>query len=346
VRGIDWRQLYAENQAAIARAGIPIGEAVTPRMPVTLRQRSGATPAAARRGTRPGSGGSTVIHVPRGLDPSEPAAVVFMLHGCGQDPQAFAAATSMNDAADREGFVVVYPGQNRGRNAQGCWNWFEPQHQRRGTGEPAAIASVLRDLIDTDPRCTVDPARVFVAGFSAGAAMAVIMATCYPDLFAAVAIHSGLAYRAATNLVSAFEAMGRPGKSDAGAAHATMGEHARPIPSIVIHGSADRTVAPANAIEVLRQSMRVNHLAAPEICNHEIARPTTSRRFHAEGEHPYTQARWTAENGALMHEMIAVDGLGHAWSGGTPGGSHTDPRGPSATNAIWTFFSLNTAEVR
>jgi poly(hydroxyalkanoate) depolymerase family esterase len=341
---IDWRQLYAENQAAIARAGIPTGETIWPRTPVRLpRNRPGAIPGFERRSTRRTSGGSALVHVPRGLNRSVPTAVVCMLHGCTQDPAGFAAATSMNDAADREGFVVVYPGQDRGRNPQGCWNWFAPQHQQRGTGEPEAIATILRELIATDPRCSIDPARVFVAGFSAGAAMAVILATCYPDLFAALAVHSGLAYRSASDVVSAFGAMARPGRGDAKAAPATPGKRVRPIPSIVIHGSADRIVAPANAIEVLRQSMRANHLAAPDTCDHDIARPTTSRLHHIGGELPYTQARWNDATGALTHELIEVDGLGHAWSGGAPGGSHTDPRGPSATNAICTFFSLTTS---
>jgi poly(3-hydroxybutyrate) depolymerase len=176
--------------------------------------------------------------------------------------------------------------------------------------------------------------------------MAVILATCYPDLFAAVAVHSGLAYRSAIDVTSAFGVMGRSQAPDAQAAHAAMGKHAQPIPSIVIHGSADRIVAPANAIAVLRQSMRANHLAAPEICDHDIARPTTSRRYRTEGKHTYTQSRWTDAHGVLIHELIEVDRLGHAWSGGAAGGSYTDPRGPSATNAIWTFFSLTTSTGR
>jgi poly(hydroxyalkanoate) depolymerase family esterase len=341
--GIDWRHLYAENQAAIARAGIPTAETVQPRALRALpRKHSAAIPGLGAQPARGDRSGGVLVHVPHGLDRSAPAAVVCMLHGCTQDPAAFAAATAMNDAADRHGFVVLYPGQDRGRNPQGCWNWFQPQNQQRGAGEPEAIVTILRDLIDTESRCSIDPGRVFVAGFSAGAAMAVILATCYPDLFAAVAVHSGLAYRTASNLASAFEAMGRPGKGDAPDAHAAMGEHARPIPSIVLHGRADRTVAPANAIGVLRQSMRANHLAAPEICDHDAARPATSQRFRVEGEYPYTQSRWIDTRGALMHELIEVDGLGHAWSGGTPGGSHTDPKGPSATSAISKFFSLTT----
>lgn len=345
--GIDWRQLYAENQAAIAQAGIPTGNMIYPRPPISPSRHRSIRPAGlGGRSARRATGGSVLVHVPRGLDPTLPAPVVCMLHGCTQDPAGFAAATSMNDAADRHGFVVVYPGQDRGRNPQGCWNWFQPQHQQRGRGEPEAIAMLLRDLVAGDSRCSVDPGRIFVAGFSAGAAMAVILATCYPDLFAAVAVHSGLAYRSASDVMSAFEVMGRPQEADAQAAHAAMGKHAQPIPSIVIHGGADRTVAAANAIAVLSQSMSANHLAAPEICDLDIARPTTSRRYETKGRHTYTQSRWTGANGALMHELIEVDRLGHAWSGGAAGGSYTDPRGPSATNAIWTFFSLTTSTGR
>ena len=172
----------------------------------------------------------------------------------------------MNDVADRHGSVVVYPGQDPGRNPQGCWNWFLPEHQRRGGGEPEAITATVRGLIETDRRCSIDAARVFVAGLSAGGAMAAILASCYPDLFAAVAVHSGLAYGSARDLGSALDAMARGGGNAAAngsAAYAAMGEHSRPVPSIVIHGDADRTVAPANAIEVLRQSMIANHLASP-----------------------------------------------------------------------------------
>lgn len=267
-----------------------------------------------------------------------------MLHGCTQDPGTFAAATAMNDVADRNGFVVVYPGQDRSRNSQGCWNWFLPGHQQRGTGEPAAIVDILRDVIETDPRCTIDPARVFVAGLSSGAAMALILASCYPDLIAAVAVHSGLAYRSAHDVGSAFQIMaGGNGNGDPSghAIHIAMGTYARPLRSLVIHGSADHTVNPVNASRVLRQAMHANHLAAPDICHNDIAHPTTSQRDQIASGRPYTRSQWTDASGALMHELIEIDGLGHAWSGGTAGGSYTDPQGPSATAAIWTFFSLS-----
>jgi len=287
--------------------------------------------------------------VPDGLDPSTPVPLVCMLHGCTQDPATFAAATLMNDAADRHGFVVVYPGQDRGGNPQGCWNWFLPEHQRRDVGEPAAIAGLIRGLIETNPQCTIDTGRVFAAGLSSGGAMATILAVCYPDLVAAVAVHSGLPYSSAASMSSAFDVMAsgaKDGDVDGHAARAAMGDHARPVPSIVIHGKADRTVAPANAIGVLRQSMAANHLAAPEICNHDVARPTSAWRGRVDRGHPYARSRWTDGGGALMHELLEVDGLGHAWSGGAAGCSYTDPRGPSATEAIWEFFALTSAQRR
>ena len=248
----------------------------------------------------------------------------------------------MNDAADRHGFIAVYPQHERDENPQGCWNWFEPQHQARGAGQPASIAGIIRELIGTTSPWTVDARRVFVAGLSAGGAMAAILAVTYPDLFAAVAVHSGLAYASATSLSEAFSAMARGSGNAAArgrAAHAAMGDLARPVPSIVVHGSADHTVAPVNATQVLEQSMAANRLAAPETCDFEITRPSASSRRQVDGGYPYTQHRWTDRGDALMHELVEVEGLGHAWSGGLPGGSFTDPRGPDATDAICRFFA-------
>ena len=248
----------------------------------------------------------------------------------------------MNDAADRHGFVVVYPQQEQGDNPQRCWNWFLPQHQARGAGEPAAIAAIVRELAGTASPGAIDRRRVFVAGLSAGGAMAAILGATYPDLFAAVAVHSGLAYRSAGDVSAAFAAMAHGSKDPVGqgrAAYAAMGDHARAVPCIVVHGSADTRVAPVNAVRVLQQSMAANHLAAPETCDLDIERPTITSRGQVDGGHSYTRSQWTDRRGVLMQELLEVDGLGHAWSGGAPGGSYTDPHGPDATEAIWRFFS-------
>jgi poly(hydroxyalkanoate) depolymerase family esterase len=266
--------------------------------------------------------------------------LVCMLHGCTQDAASFAAATRMNGTADRHGFIVAYPQQDRGDNQQGCWNWFLPEHQRRHGGEPAWIAALVEELVGTTAAWTVDRRRVFVAGLSSGGAMAAILAATHPDFFAAVAVHSGLAYGSATDLRAAFAAMAR-------GAEGRVGDRpARPTPSIVIHGTADHTVAPANAEHVLRQAMTVNRLAAPESCDFDIRRPTARSRGRIEGGHTYTRSRWADRRGALMHELLEIDGLGHAWSGGAPDGSYSDPRGPNASEAIWGFFAEATTPVR
>jgi poly(hydroxyalkanoate) depolymerase family esterase len=340
--GVDWRELYATNQAAIAGAGIRPSKRL--RHSPLVRLPAGAV---GHDPTAMDSGHRALVHVPSGLDATKPAPLVCMLHGCTQDPATFAAATLMNHAADRHDFVVVYPGQTRHHNPRGCWNWFLPEHQQRDAGEPAAIAAIISDLTRQHSRCTIDPERVFVAGLSSGGAMAAILAACYPDLVAAVAVHSGLAYRSATSLGSAFDAMaGGRGNADlqGQAAAAAMGRNARPVPSMVIHGNADHTVVPANAIQVLRQSMAANHLAAPERCHHDPEHPTNSCRGQTDRGHPYTKSQWIDARGTLMHELLMIDGLGHAWSGGATGGSHTDPRGPSATETIWAFFAATTAD--
>lgn len=365
---IDWRELYAQNQAAIADSGVRLPAITVPAppamsvpfadkerpgpLPSLLRGRGSNVPQRRHRSASGSAGGRDVrtdaralVHVPPGLDPDVPVPALCMLHGCTQDPATFAASTAMNETADRHGFVVVYPAQPRGRNANRCWNWFLPAHQQRGTGEPELIAGITRQLITDQGGQTIDPTRVFVAGLSSGGAMALILAACYPDVFAAVAIHSGLPYRSASDVASAFAAMGHVSAkpaTDGHPIHAAMGEHARPVPSLVIHGTADRTVAPANSRHILVQSMHANHLADPLTCAHDPATPNTRQHARADGGLDYTRSQWLDANGTLMHEFIEVQDLGHAWSGGVAGGSHTDPDGPSATEAIWAFFTQAT----
>ena len=351
---VDWRELYASNRAVIERAGgtpadLPTALGASPHTHPLLGQARAGQPGAwdERTTTVAGRTRRALVHTPASIEPETAVPLVCMLHGCTQDAASFAAATLMNEAADRHGVIAVYPQQERGENPQGCWNWFEPQHQARGAGEPASIAGVVRELIGTTSPWTVDPRRVFMAGLSAGGAMAAILAATYPDLFAAVAVHSGLAYGSATSVSAAFTVMARGGGDPAGrgrAAHAAMGDLARPVPSIVVHGSADQTVAPVNGDQVLEQSMTANRLAAPETCEFDITRPTATSRGRVDGGHPYTHSRWTDRRGALMHELLRVEGLRHAWSGGAPGGSYTDPRGPDATEAIWRFFAQVTAD--
>jgi poly(hydroxyalkanoate) depolymerase family esterase len=356
---LDWRALYAQNRAAIERSGVSLPLLSTPtptvlpprplpgdRAPLRpLRRRSAALPRVDAPGeqrtfTVDGRTRQALVHAPPGIGVETPAPLVCMLHGCTQDPAAFAAATRIRAAAGRHGFVVVLPGQNRADNAMGCWNWFEREHQRRGGGEPAAIAGIVdRMLGEAEPR--IDRGRVFVCGLSSGGALASVLAATYPDVFAAAAIHSGLAYGAASDVGSAYAAMANGGpdpERQARAAHAAMGRYARAVPTIVVHGQVDRTVAPINARQTLEQAMATNRLAAPECRLLDSRHPSTVLDERADGGLTYTRARWNDGRGALVHELLLVDGLGHAWSGGLPQGSYTDPRGPDATEAIVRFF--------
>ena len=286
------------------------------------------------------------VHVPVGVDPGAAVPLVLMLHGCTQTAQAFAATTRMNEASDRHGFVVVYPQQERAENPQGCWNWFLPEHQGRQAGDPAILAGLVRRVIESGDHGSIDERRVFVAGFSAGGAMAATLAATHPDLFAAVAVHSGLAYRSASSVRAALATMkhGDPDDSRSRrAAYEAMGARARPLASIVVHGTGDRVVAPVNGQQVLRQTMASNRLAAPAECGFEVAEPTSRSRGRIDGGHEYQRSRWETPDGALMHELLVVEGLGHAWSGGRIDGSFADPAGPVATEAIWRFFAAQGA---
>jgi poly(3-hydroxybutyrate) depolymerase len=186
----------------------------------------------------------------------------------------------------------------------------------------------VRELLGPGGAATIDPGRVWVAGLSAGGAMAGTLAATHPDLFTAVAVHSGIAHGAADGMGAAFKAMatGAPGSA--------LGRFPHPVPAMVVHGDADRTVAPANGERVSAQWMAANGVTGP---------PAWTREGQVPGGHAFTRERWTDGGGRPLHETLTVHGMGHAWSGGTPGGSYTDPRGPDATGAIVAFFAEATA---
>lgn len=245
--------------------------------------------------------------------------VVLMLHGCTQSPEDFAAGTGMNALADKHGFVVVYPAQSRGDNAQSCWNWFSRGDQRRGRGEPAILAALTQQVCAEH---SVGPELTFVAGLSAGAAMAAILGETYPDVFAAIGAHSGLPSGSAKDVPSAFAAMA--GNALDAPSDATSGNIAR---TIVFHGTADGTVHPSNGDGIARRA-RDLHLC--DTVETSVLGDAGGRR--------YTRTLSCNPDGSAMVEHWAVEGQGHAWSGGKPAGSYTDPKGPDASAEMVRFF--------
>ncbi len=247
-----------------------------------------------------------------------PLPLVVMLHGCTQSPDDFAAGTRMNFIAEEQNCFVVYPAQPSQANQAKCWNWFRTADQQRGRGEPSLIAGITRQIMDD---YLVDRKRVYVGGLSAGAAAAAIMGATYDDLYAAIGMHSGLACGVATDLPSALVAM-RQGGSD----HKVILGGRTPIPTIVFHGDRDTTVHPNNGDQILEQSVRT------------ISTQKKVHRGQVPGGHAYTRTILSDARGRGMLEHWNIHGAGHAWSGGSPAGSYTDPRGPDATKEMLRFF--------
>ncbi|WP_211354026.1 extracellular catalytic domain type 1 short-chain-length polyhydroxyalkanoate depolymerase [Thiohalocapsa marina] len=262
-------------------------------------------------------------------DPEVPRPLVVMLHGCTQSADDFAAGTGMNGLAEAQSFLVAYPEQSTSANATQCWNWFRPGDQVRGGGEPALIAGAIRDILRDYP---VDPTRVYVAGLSAGGAEALIMGLAYPELFAAIGIHSGVPQGVAHDLPSALELMraGAPPQPDRPRPTRRTQDHPAPLmPTILFHGDGDTLVHPANASRIIEQ-----------IKDGARLRTHTNHGRSASGI-GYSRIQYLDVQGTPLIEHWILHGVGHAWSGGSPAGSYTEPRGPDAGREMLRFFSLH-----
>ncbi len=246
----------------------------------------------------------------------ERLALIVMLHGCTQTPDDFAAGTRMNALAEKHGFLVAYPRQNMRSNIRQCWNWFRPEDQRRGEGEPSIIAGITEEIVRQHG---VDRRRVYIAGLSAGGAAAAIMGDVYPDLYAGVGVHSGLPSAAARDLASAFDAMRLGAK--------VKEPSAKLVPTIIFHGERDLIVHPSNGEAVAAKALGEAHGLSQ-----------TTEQGRTAGGRAFVRINYAEETGRTMCEHWRIPEGGHAWSGGCPSGSHTDPIGPDASREMIRFF--------
>ena len=270
-----------------------------------------ATPAhgsfVTRRYTGPGGSRAYKLYIPASGTARTPMPLLVMLHGCKQNPDDFAAGTGMNKLADQHGFLVAYPEQTARANGANCWNWFNSADQARDGAEPSIIAGIAREIAASE---AVDKQRVFVAGLSAGAAMAVILGVTHADVFAAIGAHSGLPQGAAHDVASAFAAM-HGGTRKVGAPLT--------VPTIVFHGDQDRTVVASNGDAIVAQALAGRH--------EKLQKKTLSGR-DAAGAREHVRIQWLDEKDRPRVEQWSLHGGAHAWSGGSPAGSYTDVRGP------------------
>lgn len=323
--------------------------------PASMRTPSRPAPSTTGKGTWrsfrfTGTAGTRAysVYIPQGLRRTTRAPLVLALHGCGQNALDFAAGTRFNDLADKHGFIVAYPEQSMTNNGQRCWNWFRPGHQFRAQGEPAIFAGIVRRVILESSLWRIDPKRVYVTGISAGGAMAVVLAATYPELFAAVGVHSAPPYRSAAGPANALAAM--QGRVVQPPVEATAVDAMPPM--IIFHGTLDSTVRSVNAQRIAEQwlayydhaanlpafsrtTAAVSPIGAPRKTRTGPASPTSARSRRG-----FAVSRWHT-GGKKMLELWVVDGLGHAWSGGSPKGSYSDSRGPRATTEMWKFFSAH-----
>ncbi|MDP3228714.1 MAG: PHB depolymerase family esterase [Acidovorax sp.] len=279
------------------------------------------------------------LYVPPGAAAGSPMPLVLMLHGCTQNPEDFATGTGMNAAAAPANALVLYPEQPHSANPNGCWNWFRPGDQHRGGGEPAMLVAMVQDVM---ARHHVDAQRVYVAGLSAGGAMAALLGREYPDVFAAVGVHSGLQAGAAHNVMGALSAM-KNGAKPGATAHTADATALPPPPTIVFHGDADPTVHAHNGEQLIQAALSARATAP----GGEPATVKAVQQGKSASGQGYTRTVYSlagsasaakASPGQVVAEHWVLQGAGHAWAGGHAGGSHTDPRGVGATQEMLRFF--------
>jgi len=279
------------------------------------------------------------IFVPSGYQPGQPIPLVVMIHGCMQDANDFMIGTQMNQIAERENFIVIYPEQSTAYNAGRCWNFFETANQRRGSGEPQAIVNMVNHV---QSNFTINSDAIFAAGISSGGALTTTLGVLYPDVFRAISVHAGLSYQSGINAATGVSAMlsAIPAVNPAFAANNAVAGiglgRARVVPTQVFHGSFDTVVNPLNGDNIVAQMLTYNAWSDSSI--------NIFNRTFRTGTAPVANGRtYSVESfrnsaGQVVVEHRRINLMGHDWSGGNAAGSHTDPRGPNASEIVWRFF--------
>lgn len=331
----------------VLAAGLSMGGCADGAAPTAADARGAGSAAAVQTGWISGTYSNAYgaryfrLWVPAGYDGATARPLMVMLHGCTQDGYDFAAGTRMNAFADQRNFLVLYPEQGTAYNAYDCWNWFYTVNQARGSGEPSIIAGMIGW---TKSNYRVDAARVAVAGFSAGAAMANVMGCTYPDQVRRVAAFAGVMYKGATTSGGALDAMEYGSIYDPWArgndCYAAMGSYRRQVPTLVFQGTSDGTVNPVNAHQTLSQWAQANDRGYDGVDDGDVddAADATTTATACRG---YTRYDYrNAQSGAVVMRKYMITGLGHAWSGGSSAGTYTDACGPDASAIILDFFGF------
>jgi len=319
------------------------------------------------------------VYTPASYQAGTAVPVIMVLHGCAQPffshPWAIAYDTHMNQLAEAHQFLVVYPHEFAPPdvNPMSCWNFFLPDNQQRGEGEPASLAGIVQDMLQNTALWTIDPQRIYVAGISSGGGATANLGATYPDVFAAIGVHSGGEYgyplpfageqapvRDAMAPLSEAEALSGelaverlavipPGPDpvkQGEKAFQAMGSFARVVPAIVFHGTADPVSDPINGDQVTEQWIITDQLASDGDFTAAFEHPSSTVNHPAgpQGQQPYTVETWQDARGRDVVTYYKVEGMGHAWSGGTPGSIFTDPLGPDASQAMYEFFMAHPKE--
>jgi len=271
------------------------------------------------------------VYLPAGLSPRSKVPLVLLLHGCRQSSMDFGRQTGFTATADAAGFIIAAPRQEMQHQLQRCWRWYDSAHQRRGAGEPAILKGIVDEVSAETVDWRIDRRRVYTGGLSAGGAMALILATTYPDVFAAAGVHSATAYRSATQSMTAFGAMSA--RSDL-PSHGGIGAEMAPV--VLIHGTDDRVVRPPNADRIVDQWLASRDASRPQGLNK--VRPLATTRAFVVDHRRCIRTRWYTARGRRVLEYWRIDGLGHAWSGGRVRGAFIDKSGPKSADVMWTFF--------